>query len=802
MRGSKRKRNIIIFSLVLILFCMVVGYSAFQTKLEIKGTSKVTSNWDIEITNVTECTPSGFAENTVAPFWDKTTANMEATLFASGDAMEYDVTIENKGTLDAKLNDILTNLENNNSEAVLITFSGYTKGEVLKAKTSKVVHVKIEYNPDYEGGETSSEVEINFDYVQNNNEENNPDNQYLLTYDYKTNGGTNIELKEEYLTADSNVDLTNTATKEGWTFVGWNTNKDAEVGLESYQMPNSNTTLYAIYSKTLKVAYQKGENIESIGKVEDSCNIYNNNKSCEITLPNINVNSNYIVDGWYNGNNKVGSPNDKYSITADTTLTSKSILDTVSVTISTTSTTNSITVVASAQATSGIAKYEYSIDGGKTWIASTSNTYTFTGLTQGTNYNIMVRVTSNTGKVSTTNKTVTTSSLAKPTFVSNNNGEVTINYPSGCTNGKTCSYSKNNGSYINVSGTSGIYFGSDGNVVAKVTDGVNTVTSTYTVIRNDLYISSSGSDSTGYGTLTKPYATLAKAYSSATTTTSSTINVMSNITQTTTATSSTINVMSNITQTTTATFSQGKTVTIKGYGAVRTITQGSGSISLIYLTSGNITVSNLTINGNNLVNTSSNSGITVTNGAVLNLNSGTTITKLYHHYQGGALTISGGATLNINGATITNNYSNFQGGAIQLNGATLNLNSGSISNNQSNKDGASNQGEADGGALYVHSGSILNMKGGTISGNKGRNGFAIILSNSTMTMTNGSITNNSGQAGAVNVYNKSKFTMSGGSITNNTASWQGGGVARDSGSTFTQTGGTISGNKPNNTYVL
>ena len=91
---------------------------------------------------------------------------------------------------------------------------------------------------------------------------------------------------------------------------------------------------------------------------------------------------------------------------------------------------------------------------------------------------------------------------------------------------------------------------------------------------------------------------------------------------------------------------------------------------------------------------------------------------------------------------------------------------------------------------------ITNVTEGTPSG------FAIILSNSTMTMTNGSITNNSGQAGAVNVYNKSKFTMSGGSITNNTASWQGGGVARDSGSTFTQTGGTISGNKPNNTYVL
>ena len=68
---------------------MVVGYSAFQTKLEIKGTSKVTSNWDIEITNVTEGTPTGSGENTVAPFWSKTTASMEANLYDKGDIMKY-----------------------------------------------------------------------------------------------------------------------------------------------------------------------------------------------------------------------------------------------------------------------------------------------------------------------------------------------------------------------------------------------------------------------------------------------------------------------------------------------------------------------------------------------------------------------------------------------------------------------------------------------------------------------------------------------------------------------------------------
>ena len=228
MHRNRKKRNIVIFSLVGVLFLMVAGYAAFSTNLEIKGTSKVTSNWDIEITNVTEGIASGSAENTVKPSWDKLWASMEADLYDKGDSMEYDVTIENKGNIDAKLNDILTNVEKENNEAVIITFSGYTKGEILKAGASKQVHVKIEYNPEYEGGETSSEVEINFDYVQNNNEKNPIESQYLLTYDYQTNGGTNADIKEEYYASGSNINLENTAYKEGWTFVGWNTDKDAK----------------------------------------------------------------------------------------------------------------------------------------------------------------------------------------------------------------------------------------------------------------------------------------------------------------------------------------------------------------------------------------------------------------------------------------------------------------------------------------------------------------------------------------------------------------------------------------------
>lgn len=353
---------------------MVAGYAAFSTNLEIKGTSKVTSNWDIEITNVTEGIASGSAENTVKPSWDKLWASMEADLYDVGDSMEYDVIIENKGNIDAKLNDILTNVEKENNEAVIITFSGYTKGEILKAGASKQVHVKIEYNPEYEGGETSSEVEINFDYVQNNNEENPSNNQYLITYDYGANGGTSADIKEEYYGSGSNVNLDNKAYKEGWTFVGWNTDKDANIGLESLQI-KENTTLYAIYSKTLKVTYEKGENIESIGKVEDSCNIYNNETSCEITLPEIISTIGYNPDGWYIENSKVGNINEKYNLSNNKNLIAKAIDNIKPTTPVLTNTSNGnwtnqdikVTITSTDEG-SGIERYEWNNNG--VWTSS------------------------------------------------------------------------------------------------------------------------------------------------------------------------------------------------------------------------------------------------------------------------------------------------------------------------------------------------------------------------------------------------------------------------------------------------
>ncbi len=247
MHRNKKKRNIVIIFLIIILLCMVVGYATYSTNLKLKGTSEITSSWDIKITNVTQGTPSGQAENAIAPDWDELSASFEANLYSKGDAMEYDVTIENKGSLDAKLQNVLTNIEKENNEAVNITFSGYTKGEILKAGSIKIIHVRIEYNPNYEGEETSSEVEINFDYVQNNNEISPPENTHLVKYDCTTNGGNDCSNNNEYLLKGEDVDLTKKGTKEDYDFIGWNTDKYSQEALTELKVGEEDITLYAIY---------------------------------------------------------------------------------------------------------------------------------------------------------------------------------------------------------------------------------------------------------------------------------------------------------------------------------------------------------------------------------------------------------------------------------------------------------------------------------------------------------------------------------------------------------------------------
>ena len=165
MYKNRKKRTIIIGSLLAILICMTIGYAAFSTQLEIVGSSTVTSNWDIQITGITPGTPNGTGENAVAPSYTATTATMEANLYAPGDAMTYEITIENKGTIDAVL-DSITKSDSNNP-AILFETSGVNEGDPLLAGDKTTMTVKISYaNVTSQPENLTGELSLTLNYVQ------------------------------------------------------------------------------------------------------------------------------------------------------------------------------------------------------------------------------------------------------------------------------------------------------------------------------------------------------------------------------------------------------------------------------------------------------------------------------------------------------------------------------------------------------------------------------------------------------------------------------------------------------------
>ena len=148
-------------------------------------------------------------------------------------------------------------------------------------------------------------------------------NVYNITYDYSTNGGTSITNHVEEETYGKNIDLTPRGIKEGYTFVGWNEDKNATVVQSEIKMPNHDITLYAIYKKEVKAKWILVDELAGENKLsETTCNKYNNNSSCKIETGIVIPKSEYIMDGWdtvQGGTNVVAANNFYYDIESDET---------------------------------------------------------------------------------------------------------------------------------------------------------------------------------------------------------------------------------------------------------------------------------------------------------------------------------------------------------------------------------------------------------------------------------------------------------------------------------------------------
>ncbi len=113
--------------------------------------------------------------------------------------------------------------------------------------------------------------------------------KYVVTYDYKTNGGTSSSAENTSVYRDDVVNLAVSASKENWDFIGWNTDRNAETGLSSFSV-SGNTTLFAIFSKTAKsnLYTERNELYSVVPKT-----FFNQAEGSTITLPPIPT-----YEGW------------------------------------------------------------------------------------------------------------------------------------------------------------------------------------------------------------------------------------------------------------------------------------------------------------------------------------------------------------------------------------------------------------------------------------------------------------------------------------------------------------------------
>ena len=255
-RLNKTQRNYIIMGLCAILVIMGVGYAAFQSQLKISGTSSVSSNFAVKITDITVSSQNGGAADKpgVTTHTD-TTATFGVTLQSPGDSITYDIRIENQGSIDAVLKTI-TKTDTNNS-AILFETSGVAEGDALNVGESKVMQVKVTYNPSVTSQPTDLESTLNvtLDYEQADGTEITPP-----TPSGPTAGGITIPLANDgedglyadeyepgrYIYKGANSNNYITFNNETWRIISIEADgsikimRNESIGSRSWDISNSN----------------------------------------------------------------------------------------------------------------------------------------------------------------------------------------------------------------------------------------------------------------------------------------------------------------------------------------------------------------------------------------------------------------------------------------------------------------------------------------------------------------------------------------------------------------------------------
>ena len=238
---DRKKRNIIIGALCCLLVFMGIGYAILSQTLNISGTANMKGNWNVRITNMELLSENktGRAVEISHSFTD-TTATFTADLYMPGDSIEYRVTVENQGNIDAVLNDIIQTKTNKDKN---LKFSNSLIGtEVLTSGSKMSFTMKVEIPED---AETLPEVkvskyEIKLIYIQYNGGEYTPPAQSIGTL-------TDKVLADNTALPDTNIDFSKISSDTNGKGLYY-TSKNTENNKKTYYFRGNVTNNYVRFA--------------------------------------------------------------------------------------------------------------------------------------------------------------------------------------------------------------------------------------------------------------------------------------------------------------------------------------------------------------------------------------------------------------------------------------------------------------------------------------------------------------------------------------------------------------------------
>ena len=222
-----QKKNLIIGGLLAVVVIMAVGYAAFASSLKISGTSNISTTWDVEITDITTSNKVGSASVKEQPTFEKLTATFSTNLVSPGDSITYNIKVENKGSLDAKLNKITLTKEDN--PAVLFETKGLKEGGVLRKGESAILNVSVTYNSEITSQPTKLDASLTatLDFAQSDGTSDIP---------IGPTGDTAAEmLKAKVVTSGDGLYTDSTETGR-YVYRGANPNNYITLGTDTYRI--------------------------------------------------------------------------------------------------------------------------------------------------------------------------------------------------------------------------------------------------------------------------------------------------------------------------------------------------------------------------------------------------------------------------------------------------------------------------------------------------------------------------------------------------------------------------------------